>query len=807
MSKNQQDIFEFSFYCPHCNQNFSAQVEDIGRKAECPKCKNQIVIEPHGECFEGLNYKQKMATVVDDGIIRVAAGAGTGKTRVLVHRLAHLINDLGIPPDEILSVTFTNKAAGVMKRRARLFLGDNVASRISTFHGFCNNMLKEDIHCVNFPPTFRILDTEDQKQILSEIYDERGISGKEKTYKKALDDISFLKHRTNYVPYLTKANFDISSKFLPSGDIRSVIFNEYLIKQRRDYSLDFDDLILFAVHILQNFEEIKSKWNDRIRYIQVDEFQDVNETQMMLLNLLLGDNKNLFVVGDPDQNIYSFRGARIDFFLNLDNLAQQLDRKFVEIILDDNYRSFQSILDISNQMISHNKERIEKELHAIKGQGDKKPLFFHAKNNIAESEWVGQQIAALNSDGRFPFHDIAILLRGIHLTRALENTFIKQKIPYDIINGLRFYERKEIKDALAYLRLVSDEDDLSFLRIINNPPRGIGKTRLNYLKKYANENNISIWEAFKQNAGTGLFSDSTMSSVLRKATEKSNQQCSYKPLLPTEFVGMVESIKSMMAESNLSDIVDAILTKSRYDAYLLESGDEERKNNLLEFKSGIIEAEKEAEERLNIHDYLNEIAIYSEQQENNDKDTVKMMTIHTSKGQEFPFVFVPFFNEHIIPTCHAVKPKEIEEERRVAYVAFTRAEKQLFISNSDGNEMDHYLLPSRFLLEIKQDCLAVDGVIPADYWDESKAKIESMLERQKAGPSLNVGNFIEHGRFGMGKIIEIKEGCATILFKNGEKRNLVLNSLTKLEKEDSEDADSEKTKIYPIKSDASENDA
>ena len=250
MNKNYQDIFEFSFYCPRCNQKISAFVKDIGHETVCPKCKEQIVIEPRESCFEGLNHKQQMAAVVDDGVIRVIAGAGTGKTRVLVHRLAHLVNDLGIPQDEILSVTFTNKAAGVMKRRARHFLGDNVASRISTFHGFCYHMLQEDIHCLNFPPTFRVLDTEDQKQLLSEIYAEQGISGKLITYKEALKFISDIKHGKgkNYIPYLTKVNFDASVKFFSDDDIVNKIFNEYLIKQRRDYSLDFNDLILFAIN-------------------------------------------------------------------------------------------------------------------------------------------------------------------------------------------------------------------------------------------------------------------------------------------------------------------------------------------------------------------------------------------------------------------------------------------------------------------------------------------------------------------------------------------------------------------------------
>lgn len=766
-----ENVFEFPFSCPHCQQSFVSDIHDIGEKVCCPTCGKTIIIEPQGPCFDELNYKQKTATVPVDGIIRVVAGAGTGKTRVLIRRLVYLIQS-GIPQEDILSVTFTNKAAAVMKKRAQQFLGSNMASRISTFHGFCHELLKEDIHAVNFPPNFTILDTEDQKQILQEIYDENEISGVDYNYKKALEYISKVKHKIAYIPYLTKPTIAKGEKFFSpkerSLSIEEIIFNEYLLKQRRNYCLDFDDLILFAIHILSKFPDIKSKWNDRIRYIQVDEFQDVSGTQWSLLTLLLGSQNNLFVVGDPDQNIYTWRGAALSIFLGLSDFAKGINRKFTDVILDDNYRSFQSILDVSNQMISHNTKRIHKNLHAVRGSGSDKPLFFHAKDNVKESEWIASQIKVLNTAGGVSFNHIAILLRGLSHSKVLEDALRKAGIPYQIINGLRFYERKEIKDALAYLRLIADGDDLSFKRIINEPPRGIGKSRLQILKSLSEQNGLSLWEAFKQKAEHGLFQGQLVKN------KRSSHEGGYVPVAPEDFVKIIEDLREKLPQTTVSDILVEVLRRTGYEAYILQSGDEERKENLNELISGIIHAEQEAEERIDLHNYLNEIAIYAEKQEDPDVELVKIMTIHASKGQEFPFVFVPFFNEHIIPSAKAHSPDEIEEERRVAYVAFTRAEKQLFISNSEGSAVEHYLLPSRFLIEIEKEFLRVEGVVPASYWKEATEKITSLLQNQANISKFHVGDEIEHGIFGPCKIVNIDYRSFTLEIQTitGEKKRI-----------------------------------
>ena len=424
-------------------------------------------------------------------------------------------------------------------------------------------------------------------------------------------------------------------------------------------------------------------------------------------------------------------------------------------------------------MISHNTERIHKNLHAVQGSGSDKPLFFHAKDNVKESEWIASQIKVLNTSGGVSFNHIAILLRGLSHSKVLEDALRKAMIPYQIINGLRFYERKEIKDALAYLRLIADGDDLSFKRIINEPPRGIGKSRLQVLKNLSEQNGTTLWEAFKQTEGHGLFQGQLVKNI------QPSHEGGYVPVTPEDFVKIIEDLREKLPQTTVSDILVEVLRRTGYEAYILQSGDEDRKENLNELISGIIQAEKEAQERIDLHNYLNEIAIYAEKQETPDVEMVKIMTIHAAKGQEFPFVFVPYFNEHIIPSRKAYSPPEIEEERRVAYVAFTRAEKQLFISNSEGSAVEHYLLPSRFLIEIEKEFLRVEGVVPASYWKEATEKITTLLQNQANISKFHVGDEIYHGIFGPCKIINIDYRTFTLEIQTatGEKKRISPPSL------------------------------
>ena len=709
--------------------------------------------------LDSLNEKQKNAVSAVDGIIRCVAGAGTGKTRVLTYRLAYLIKEIGIPPSQILSVTFTNKAAGVMKARAKALLGENFSTRISTFHGFCHELLKEDILLINWPPNFSIIDKEDQKGLVKEIFNEKNISANKITIPQVLEKISKFKH-SNYQDYIKYLIWQSCPFPIEQDGLEQIVFCEYLMKQKKYFSLDFDDLILFAIFLLENNDTVKLKWNQLISYIQVDEFQDVNKTQYHLLTLLLGENKNLFVVGDPDQSIYSFRGAIPDIFLKLDRFASSAGVNIVDFVLDQNYRSTQRILNASNKLITHNSQRIDKNLQSVKNIGKSKPIFFCAPNNLKECEWISEQVLGLSKKNKFS--DIAILVRSNNDTRVIENAFVNKAIPYRIINGLRFFSRKEIKDCLAYLRLVERNDDLAFLRVVNMPPRGIGKKRKEYLKHFASEHNLSLFESLCQCLSHKSFFACEQTRNGRLLSEDKDNSS----LSPSEFVELIKSLREKSFAESVSDILSEVLMKTVYEAWLMRSGDDEDKENIADLQVSIKELEKVAEEKLSLNEYLNHVAIYAEQQDENTTDCVKIMTIHTAKGQEFPFVFIPFFNECILPSRKAITPIEIEEERRIAYVAMTRAERQLFISNSGGSERDNFLRPSRFLLNIGKELLNVNGVIATEFWTDTTSTT-SLVNNINIKQGDKVRCF-----WGIGEVVECWSDCFLIKLENGKEKIL-----------------------------------
>jgi len=751
------EYFRFNFKCPRCKTNLLVPISWIGEKKICDSCSSPIDIIPVGRFFDGLNLSQQTAVATVDGVIRVTAGAGTGKTKVLTNRLMRLIEDIGILPDNILSVTFTNKAAGEMKRRVRERLGNNISSRISTFHGFCHELLKEDIHCINFPRTFFILDEDDQKQILKEIYEDLGLSGSTKTYKDAMRSIRELKCDTPYIDFLS--NTDARQNFfIPENEETSTetkIFNRYLFKQRKLFSLDYDDLILMTIYILSKFNDLREKWNKRIQYIQVDEFQDVSTRQWTLLLLLAGKSRNLFVVGDPDQTIYSWRGANVNIFLHdLPTFAKAPEAHFKDIVLEDNYRSTQSILDVSNGIIKNNTERIRKNLKSATHKKGVKPLFFHGETVLGEVKWLSDQIEAIAKSPGKSYGDIAILVRSLFITRELEMGLMQRKIPYRVINGMRFYERKEVKDALAYLHLIAFGDDLSFRRIINTPSRGIGKSRINFLENFAVENQISLYDALKANINHPLFTISFK--------DKANT------ITPQQFVNLIDKMRESNATA--SEILDDVLALSGYRGSVLASGDEDGKENLVSLQEYIVQQEKQEDQVISIAECLNRIALYAET-EPDESDFVRIMTIHTAKGLEFPFVFLPHFNEGILPSRKARQKGEIEEERRIAYVALTRAEKVLFLSDSAGNSREQNSLPSRFLLEIEQELLQIDKTVPPSFWQESKEKVSDHINKTASMYDQNffIGQNVMHEFFGYGEIKGIAGDAITVLFDNGEK--------------------------------------
>ncbi len=656
--------------CPFCGQHYVLPMRDNGGTAVCSCCGKQFIVAPRAsKLLDGLNPEQIDAVTSPEGYVRVIAGAGTGKTRVLTRRLAYLIDELHIPADAVLSVTFTNKAAQEMTSRIRRLLGESAKSRVSTFHGFCNTVLREDIHHLFYPGNFTIMDEEDQKLLIRDIFTELGLSSRDFGFKLIKSKISEFKKDIGYVASVTSPDISALMEKKPADTI-GLIIRQYLLRQRKNYFLDYDDLIQFTLYLFTSMPDICGKWQERLQYIQVDEFQDVSDSQYSLVEILSRKHGNLFIVGDPDQTIYGWRGADVNFFLSF-----PADKT---VMLHRNYRSSPEILRTSNRLISHNKLHIENPLDAQKARGIT-PVFFAADWEHPESEWVAGKL--LEQHLKRPYSDCAVLCRSLFLTRNMEEALIRKKIPYHIYNGTDFYKRHEIKDALSYLRLVDGNDDLAFMRIVNVPRRGMGKKRMAALQELAAQAGIPMFDALALHLDDRRFS-----------------RCS-------DFVALIHEARHL-SESGMtvSELLDGLLKASGYEAYILSDGDEDRKNNLNELKHSVYVLEKDAQEAVCLHDYLEQIALYSEREDDNNRDSVKIMTIHAAKGLEFPCVFVIGLNEGTLPNSHAVLPKDIEQERRVAYVAFTRAEEELYLScdnperfNFNGDKMDS----SRFVKEIE----------------------------------------------------------------------------------------------------------
>ena len=438
------------------------------------------------DILSGLNENQLAAVTATEGYVRVAAGAGSGKTRVLTDRYVYIAEMLGISPEHILSVTFTNKAAREMRNRIRRYIPDEEGGWILTFHSACHKILKEEGHLLAYPSNFMVLDEEDQKSVLQKIYTENGLSMKDFPFRKCLDEIEIYKSKANYVPYVTSPDRPDRAPGLTEQDNRrsvDFIIREYMKIQRKNFWLDFADLIQFVLYLLKTDEKTRKKWQNKFEYVQIDEFQDVSGEQYALAKILSRKHGNLFIVGDPDQTIYSWRGADVKFFNNFPEDFPGAQT----IILDVNYRSTPEILAAADSLISKNTDRLDKTLKATLPHGEK-PEYFHAASRREEAEHIADKILSLNKDG-VPLADIAVLFRSNYMSRVIEAALLDKKVPYMMYGGVEFYGRKEVKDALAYLRLAVFGDDLSFERVINIPPRGIGRKRLNALRTYTAEEN------------------------------------------------------------------------------------------------------------------------------------------------------------------------------------------------------------------------------------------------------------------------------------------------------------------------------
>lgn len=684
------------------------------------------------DLLQGLNNAQREAVTATEGFVRVIAGAGSGKTRALSHRFAFLVNELGILPGNILCVTFTNKSANEMRQRIRRLTGDNDTGYINTFHGFCVSVLQEDSHAVQYPKSFLVLDNGDIDAMLQIIYEERGLTLRDMTFANARDmiEIQKLSKRPDYYRDLIALPLDIlRKKYEQASSAEDIIFFGYLYQQKKCFGLDYNDLIKFSLYIFEEFPELRLKWQQRLEYIMIDEFQDIDGLQYQLMEVLCGYHKNLFIVGDPDQTIYTWRGASVRYLLDFDKAFPNVKT----ILMTENYRSTPEILAAANSLIDKNRLRVKKSLLPTLPSGEPVRCCF-ADNQAAEAKYLADTVQELHKRG-VPYREIAVLYRAHYVTRALEEALIEAKLPYTIYSGVQFFDRMEIKDALSYLRLIAYRDDLSFRRIANVPKRNLGKRRMAFLQEKAEEKGCSLWQALTENLDDPIFKGTGARS----------------------FAALIEDFSRSTEERPVSELLAAVLDESGYETMLRTEGSQERLDNLAELKQSVYEYETTCGEEVTLLHYLNHIALFTNADTGDPGDRMRLMTVHAAKGLEFPHVFLCGMNEGVFPSRKVRSLTAMEEERRLAFVALTRAKKGLFLSEADGRNFDGSpRYPSRFLLDIAPHLLEFVQPPDAGLLEEAREAIEAslrLLPEDEASLSLPVGQRVRHFLFGEGTIL------------------------------------------------------
>ena len=686
------------------------------------------------DILQKLNPAQREAVTSTEGFIRVIAGAGSGKTRALSHRFAFLVNELGILPGNILCVTFTNKAANEMRQRIHALTGDNDTGYINTFHGFCVSVLQEDSYAIQYPKSFLVLDNNDIDAMLQIIYEERSLTLREMTYRDARDMIEIRKLFKNpdyYLDVLSMSLDALHQKYLDATKVEDIIFYGYLYQEKKCFGLDYNDLIKFTLYIFQEHADIKRKWQQRLEYIMIDEFQDIDSLQYELMEVLCSYHKNLFIVGDPDQTIYTWRGANVKYLLDFDKNFSQVRT----IMMMENYRSTPEILAAANSLIEKNQVRMVKELLPTLPSGA--PVLCHfAPSQEDEAGWIAEEIQRLHDAGT-TYRDIAILYRAHHVTRTVETVFLQKKLPYAIYSGTQFYDRAEVKDALSYLRMIAYQDDLSFLRICNRPKRNLGKKRVAFLQEYAVQNGCSLYQALLENLEEPMFKGTRASA----------------------FASLVQILSMDYAQRPVSEVLSAVLDQSGYEEALRTEGSQERLDNLAELKQSVYEYETTCGEESTLEDYLAHVALFTSGDTGEQGDRVKLMTVHAAKGLEFPYVFLCELNEGIFPSRKVRTRPGMEEERRLAYVALTRAEKGLYLSEADGRGHDGSpRYPSRFLLDIAPGLLTYTHEPKEGLIKEARDYIEvsqKYLPEDNSEMLFQEGEQVIHSTFGTGTVLSV----------------------------------------------------
>lgn len=678
------------------------------------------------DLLKNLNDEQIVAVKHNEGPCLVLAGAGSGKTKVLTNRIAYLIEN-GVRDYNILAITFTNKAAKEMRDRVYNLVGD-VASFIGTFHSLGLRIIRENCGYLNLPSNFSIIDSDDVLTVIKKILKDMNLDTKQYSPSYIRNRISFIKNQM-----LSEMELD---KFFNTPIDKIVVdvyykYNERLIASA---AVDFDDLLLMPVRLFEHNKEILEHYQERYKYILIDEYQDTNPVQYKLSKLLASKYKNIFVVGDMNQSIYAFRQADYHNIVNFEK--DYANAKTIK--LEHNYRSTNNILNAANDVISHNKERKDLRLYSDKGDGPK-ITYLRSYDEKHEISLVIDEMNKLYLDGYEP-KDVAILYRTNAQSRAIEEVFASKGIPYKIYGSYYFYNRKEIKDLISYLKLIyNDKDEISLRRIINVPKRGIGDSAIKDIELRANLNQCSMYDALE----------------------------SKKEL---EFKDIIESIKKTSENLSLTELIDEVLDKSGMkkeleDSHLIE--DETRLENLMEFKS-ITASYEERTGSVNLGDFLEEISLVSDQANHTeDGNVVTLMTLHSAKGLEFPVVFMVGMEEGIFPHNMSIMEDNIEEERRLCYVGITRAKEKLYLTNAKRRMLygkDQMNVPSRFIAEIKDDLLEKNEI------NKEEKIIKKGEMYTKDNSDIVKGSIIDHTEYGLGAVIDVSGSLITVAFKCGVKK-------------------------------------
>ena len=725
-----------------------------------------------------LNENQLKAVSTTSKYTRVVAGAGSGKTRVLTYRISYLISEMNVDPSSIVAIAFTNKVAGEMKERAiSLLKGMGSGLSVSTFHSYCAKFLRKEIDVLGFPNNFTIIDEDDQVKMVKDLAVDAGFKRNDDVVKHTLGFIAYSKTKGLYPHDI------VLDRFASDNDKKALkFFLQYEERKDQMLSLDFDDLLLRTIQILKEYPDVRSKWQKRITNILIDEFQDTNDVQYELVKLLMNENTALYVVGDPDQTIYTWRGANQSIILDFNK-----DFPLAEtIVLDRNYRSTKAILDTANKLIAHNKKRVPKNLYTLSDSGE--PVVAEQSfSRDQEAKYVADQIENLKlSNPSIKYRDIAVLYRAAYLTLPFENEFMRRRIPYQIYGGMKFFQRKEVKDVLAYFRLIyNHKDDISFERIINVPRRGIGDSTIDQLKVEKEAANLSYFEYIEN-------------------IEKYDTQIKVKHIgALTIMVNKILETKKRLDEDleAYPKILEDFIRDLGYFEYLSSDDEtaEEKLGNVKTLLENITDYLKNNPES-NFEEYLQNATLQTSQDEIKDGDYVSLMTIHVAKGLEFDYVFVVSMVEGVFPSERTVLESGHdgeEEERRLCYVAFTRARKKLFVScnSSYSFVLSAKAIQSRFFDEAGLTFKKKDYFTPKkhlffdDYFSNDNGYFADEVEEEKPQPvrqeiDWKVGDIAIHDTFGRGVVVGIIDDTIIEIDFEQHGRKSILGSHPKVHKEE-----------------------